>query len=134
MASSMFETFTGYYPELLLVDEDRWNFLVTAAGLYIAARKLDENGTRGRSAWLMSVIREEFSDHTIRAMSNCAQFATRALGTSGDARKLEWAVGHWILTGLFRSTPDANQVWLAAAIGEVLAKTFGNGGPAAASS
>ena len=134
MASSMFETFTDYYPELLMVDEDRWNFLVTAAGLYMAARRLDEHGRRAGSAWLMGAIREEFSDHTIRAMSNCAHFAARAVGSSTDPRKLEWAVGHWILMGLFRSTPDANQVWLAAAIGEVLAKTFGNGGPAAASS
>ena len=41
----------------------------------------------------------------------------------GLTAQLEGMPGYWVLFGLFRETPRASQVWLAAAIGEAIGKT-----------
>ena len=124
-AESMFGTFTKYYPELLWADEGKWHFLVTAAALYVASIKLQEDVPVKRSAKLAKAIEGEMPDHMARAMGNCRRFVERSVGPETDPLTFEWAVGSWVLSGLFLKKPPADRGWLAAAIGEALVKTFG---------
>ena len=123
VASSMYDTFSGRYPELRRVGEGKWNVLVTAASLYLASSKLREGSPEWWSNELSEVLKEELPDQTAYAMGSLDDFVTRTVDWGIDALLLERAVGYWVLFGLFRETPRASQVWLAAAIGEAIGKT-----------
>ena len=124
-AQSMFGTFSKYYPELLWADEAKWQFLATAAALYVASLRLQEEVPAKRSAELAKLVEVDLPDHTTRAIGNCRRFVERTVGPETDPLTFEWAVGSWVLSGLFLKKPPADRGWLAAAIGEALVKTFG---------
>jgi hypothetical protein len=112
-AGRMLVTLAWYYPELRPADKRRWDFLATTAGLYLASRSTE----------LTSMDRRDLPDHLEQAMASCRGFVARAARSATDALTLDWAVGCWVLSGLFRQEPRVDQVWLAAAIGEALSKT-----------
>ena len=114
-AGRMLVTLAWYYPELRPADERKWNFLATAAGLYLTSV-----GTE-----LTSTDLRDLPDHLAQAMASCRHFVARATRGATDALTLDWAVGYWVLSGLFRREPRVDQVWLAAAIGETLSRTSG---------
>jgi hypothetical protein len=114
-AGRMLDALAWYYPELRPADVRRWNFLATAAGLYLASRSTE----------LTSTDRRDLPDHLAQAMSSCRHFVAGAARGATDALTLDWAVGYWVLSGLFRQEPRADQAWLAAAIGETLSRTSG---------
>ena len=124
-AESMFGTFTKYYPELVWADEAKWRFLVTAAAMYVASLKLEEDVPVKRSTRLTKAIEDELPDHMARAVGNCRRFVERTVGPETDPVTFQWAVGSWILSGLFLKKPPADRGWLAVSIGEALVKTFG---------
>jgi hypothetical protein len=114
-AGRMLVALTWYYPELRPADERRWDFLATAAGLYLASRSTELTRTDERG----------LPDHLAQAMASCRHFVARATRGATDALTLDWAVGYWVLSGLFRQEPGVDQAWLAAAIGETLSRTSG---------
>ncbi len=114
-AGRMLVALTWYYPELRPADERRWNFLVTAAGLYLTSQATELTRTDQR----------DLPDHLAQAMASCHHFVARATRSATDALTLDWAVGYWVLSGLFRQEPGVDQAWLAAAIGETLSRTSG---------
>jgi hypothetical protein len=114
-ADRMLVALTWYYPELRPADERRWNFLATAAGLYLASQSTELTRTDQR----------DLPDHLAQAMASCRHFVARATRGVSDALTLDWAVGYWVLSGLFRQEPRVDQAWLAAAIGETLSRTSG---------
>jgi hypothetical protein len=97
------------------------NFLATAAGLYLASQSTELTRTDQR----------DLPDHLAQAMASCRHFVARATRGVSDALTLDWAVGYWILSGLFRQEPRVDQAWLAAAIGETLSRTSGTLKPSA---
>ncbi len=102
-----------YYPELRSADERRWTFLVTAAGLYLTSRSTELTRTDQRA----------LPDHLAQGMTSCRHFVARAARDGTDSLTLDWAVGCWVLSGLFRQEPKAEQVWMASAIGEALSRS-----------
>jgi hypothetical protein len=112
-AGRMLDALAWYYPELCTADERRWNFLATAAGLYLASRRTE----------LTRADQRALPEHLARAMGSCRDFVARAARGATDALTLDWAVGYWVLSGLFRQEPRADQAWVAAAIGETLSRT-----------
>jgi hypothetical protein len=112
-AGRMLVALAWYYPELRSADERRWNFLATAAGLYLASRSTE----------LTRTDQHDLPDHLAQAMASCRHFVSRATRGATDALTLDWAVGYWVLSGLFRQEPRVDQAWLAAAIGETLSRT-----------
>jgi len=112
-AGRMLVTLAWYYPELRPADERKWNFLATAAGLYLTSV-----GTE-----LTSTDLRDLPDHLAQAMASCRHFVARASRGATDSLTHDWAVGCWVLSGLFRQEPRAEQVWMAASIGEALSKT-----------
>ena len=114
-ADRMLVALTWYYPELRPADERRWNFLATAAGLYLASRHTELTRTDQR----------DLPDHLAQAMASCRHFVAQTAQGATDALSLDWAVGYWVLSGLFRQEPRVDQAWLAAAIGETLRRTSG---------
>ena len=114
-ADRMLAALAWYYPELRPADEKRWNFLATAAGLYLTSRSTE----------LTSTDKRDLPDHLAQAMASCRHFVARAARDATDALTLDWAVGCWVLSGLFRQEPRVDQAWLAAAIGEALSRTSG---------
>jgi len=112
-AGRMLVTLAWYYPELRPADEQKWNFLATAAGLYLASV-----GTE-----LTRADQRDLPDHLAQAMASCRHFVARAARGATDSLTHDWAVGCWVLSGLFRQEPRAEQVWMAASIGEALSKT-----------
>ena len=112
-AGRMLVALAWYYPELRPADKRRWNFLATAAGLYLASRSTE----------LTSTDQRDLPDHLAKAMASCRHFVARAARGATDALTLDWAVGCWVLSGLFRQEPRVDQAWLAAAIGQALSKT-----------
>jgi hypothetical protein len=114
-AGRMLAALAWYYPELHPADERRWNFLASAAGLYLASQSTE----------LTRTDKHDLPDHLLQAMESCRNFVVRTVQDSTDRLMLDWAVGYWVLSGLFRQEPRANQAWLAAAIGETLRRTSG---------
>lgn len=112
-AARMRDALASYYPELRPADERRWEFLVTAAGLYLASGSTE----------LTRTDRQALPDHLVQAMDSCRHFVDRAGRGATDAITSDWAIGYWVLSGLFRREPAADQAWLAAAIGETLRRT-----------
>ncbi|MHC4342539.1 MAG: hypothetical protein ACYSX0_20280 [Planctomycetota bacterium] len=109
-AGRMLVALAWYYPELRSADERRWNFLVTAAGLYLTSQ-----GTE-----LTKTDQFDLPDHLARGMNSCRHFVAHAARDATDSLTRDWAVGCWVLSGLFRQEPRAEQVWMAASIGEAL--------------
>ena len=112
-AGRMLVALAWYYPELRAADERRWNFLATAAGLYLTSRSTE----------LTSTDQRDLPDHLAQGMISCRHFVARAARDATDSLTHDWAVGCWVLAGLFRQEPRAKQVWMAASIGEALSKT-----------
>lgn len=112
-AGRMLAALAWYYPELEGANERRWDFLVTAAGLYLVSRDTE----------LTSLDRSELPAHLAQGMASCHRFVGRASPGITDSRTFDWAIGYWLLSGLFREEPGVDRVWLAAAIGEALGKT-----------
>lgn len=112
-AGRMLVTLAWYYPELRPADKRRWDFLATAAGLYLASR-----GTE-----LTSTDKRDLADHLVQAMASCRHFVARASRGATDELTVHWAVGSWVLSGLFRQEPQAEQAWMAAAVGEAISRT-----------
>lgn len=112
-AGRMLDALTWYYPELHQADKRRWEFLVTAAGLYLASGSTE----------LTRADRRALPDHLVQAMDSCRHFVARATRGATDQLTADWAIGYWVLSGLFRREPGADQAWLAAAIGETLRRT-----------
>lgn len=114
-AGRMLAALAWYYPELHPADKRRWNFLASAAGLYLASQSTE----------LTTADRRDLPDHLVQAMDSCRHFVARAAQGSTEKLTLDWAVGYWVLSGLFRREPREGQAWLAAAIGETLRRTSG---------
>lgn len=112
-ATEMLVALAWYYPELRPADEGKWNFLATAAELHLASRTTE----------LTSTDQRRLPDHLAKAMGSCRRFISRAARDETDPLALDWAVGSWVLSGLFRQEPRMDQAWLAAAIGETIRKT-----------
>lgn len=112
-AGGMLTALARYYPDLLEADERRWGFLATAAGLYLASQATE----------LTELDQRELPDHMAQGMASCRNFVPRAARGATDSLTLDWAVGCWILSGLFREEPQPAQAWMAAAIGDALAQT-----------
>ncbi len=109
-AGRMLAALAWYYPELRSADERRWNFLVTAAGLYLTSQSTE----------LTRTDQLDLPDHLAQGMNSCRHFVARAARDGTDSLTRDWAVGCWVLSGLFRQKPRAEQVWMAASIGEAL--------------
>jgi hypothetical protein len=109
-AGRMLVALAWYYPELRSADERRWTFLVTAAGLYLTSRSTELTRTDQRA----------LPDHLAQGMTSCRHFVARAAREATDSLTRDWAVGCWVLSGMFREEAKGEKLWMATAIGEAL--------------
>jgi hypothetical protein len=124
LAKSLFGSLAGRYTELFLIDEERWEALVTAAGLYVASLQLHEQVPEERFPGLYEIVQHELPDGAAAAMANCSDFVTRATGSASDPYTFESVLGYWVLGNISGRRPGEDQAQLAYYIGHALTDAF----------
>ena len=134
LAKSLFSRLAVYYTDLFQVNEGDWNFLVTAAGLYVASLQLYDEIPGERFADLYEIVEQKLSPGVPQAMAKCGEFVTRRAGSESDQFTFETVIGYWVLWNALPYKPDQDQAELAFFIGHSVTDAFASwwqlpGGP-----
>ena len=124
LAKSLFSRLAIRYSILYGVREEDWNFLVTAAGLYVASLHLYEQVPEERRSGLYEVVQHGLPPGTAEAMANCGEFVTRRAGTESDIFTFETVLGYWVLLNALPRRPTEDQAQLAFFIGHSVTDAF----------
>ena len=124
LAKTLFGRLAVYYTELFTVREEEWNFLVTAAGLYVASLHLYDEVSGERLAGLSETVESNLPLGVAEAMANCGEFVTRRAGPESDVFTFETVLGYWVLTNALPQPPTEGQAQLAFFIGHSLTDAF----------
>ncbi len=124
LARSLFNRLAVNYTELFEVKEQDWNFLVTAAGLYVASLRLYYEVPGDQLGSLSEIVNEELPPGTRRAMADCGEFVTRRAGPESDPFTFETVLGYWVLWNALPYRPREDQARLAFLIGHSVTDAF----------
>lgn len=124
LAKSLFSRLAVYYAELFEIQEKDWNFLVTAAGLYVASLRLYYEIPGDRLPGLHEIVNERMPTGTHQAMANCSEFVTRRAGAESDPFTFQTVLGYWVLWNALPYRPREDQARLAFLIGHSITDAF----------
>ena len=124
LAQSLFGRLAVYYTDLFQVNEEDWNFLVTAAGLYVASLRLYNEIPADRFAGLYEIVEVRLRPGVREAMANCGEFVTRRAGAESDQLTFDTVLGYWVLFNALPHRPDKDQAELAFFIGHSVTDAF----------
>ena len=124
LAENLFGRLAVHYKALFAIREEDWNFLVTAAGLYVASFNLYNEVSGDRLAEVYGVVEAELPPGMAEAMTNCSRFITSRAGAKSDAFTFETVLGYWVLMNALPERPTAEQAQLAFVIGHSVTDAF----------
>jgi hypothetical protein len=120
LAKSLHGRLAVHYTELFQVSESDWNFLVTAAALYVASLRLYDEIPTERFGGLYEIVQETLPPGTQQAMASCGKFVTERAGAESDPFTFDTVLGYWVLWNALPDRPSKDQAELAFYIGHSL--------------
>ena len=113
LAEDLFSRLATYYPDVFAVRQEDWDFLVTAAGLYVASLNLYSEVPDDRLAGVYEIVERKLPPGMAEAMHDCSSFITRRAGVRTEPFTFETVLGYWVLMNALPQRPTEEQAQLA---------------------